>query len=565
MNSSLTGIVKTFQNLLDAEKDFVLATIIETTGSTYRKAGARLLITRSGKYFGLLGGGCFEADLLEHALKIFESKQNTTLHYDMRGPEDLVWGLGLGCNGAVKIRLEYLSADNQYEPVSLIQQALELERKCIVATICESSHPEFRQEQHFLIDPESSSRSSQAIPETIYTCALKTLETGDTDLQSFNLDGHEIEVFISAVIPPVHLLIIGGGPDSVPVINTAKQLGWTVSVVDYRDGYTRPENFPKADNVIKAMPEHLSDTIDFAKVDALVLMTHKFEYDLRYLKNFVNSQISYIGLLGPTARKNELLKSLDDSPPNFMEKVYGPVGIDIGGELPEEIALSLIAEIQAVMHGRDGAHLSDKIQSNSSDTQRNKLSIIILAAGGSSRFGGLKQLLEYKGKSLLKRAVETALDLGDNEIIVVHGPKAMKCQREISSFDVINIINQNWGEGLSTSLIAGIDRVSDESDGALVLLCDQPLVDDIRLGEIVDLWNKNPDKLIASEYAGTKGVPIIIPRSFFDEVRKLKGDVGAKKLLADAEDNILSTPVPEAELDIDTEQDFAGLLRNKVP
>jgi molybdenum cofactor cytidylyltransferase len=141
----------------------------------------------------------------------------------------------------------------------------------------------------------------------------------------------------------------------------------------------------------------------------------------------------------------------------------------------------------------------------------------------------------------------------------------MKCQREISSFDVINIINQNWGEGLSTSLIAGIDRVSDESDGALVLLCDQPLVDDIRLGEIVDLWNKNPDKLIASEYAGTKGVPIIIPRSFFDEVRKLKGDVGAKKLLADAEDNILSTPVPEAELDIDTEQDFAGLLRNKVP
>ena len=560
MNSSLTGIVKSFQQLRESEKDFVLATIIETKGSTYRKPGARLLITRNGKFYGLLGGGCFEADLLEHALKIFESKEDTSLFYDMRGPEDLVWGLGLGCNGAVRIRLEYLSAENNFQPLSLIHQALESEQKNIVASICESSHPDIKQGQHFFIGSEASPTSPKHIPEEILITASQALESGKSSLQSFNLNGQEIQVFFSAVIPPVRLLVIGGGPDSVPVVKTAKQLGWNISVVDYRDGYTRPENFPDADSVHKATPEDLTKTIDIEKLDAIVLMTHKFEYDLRYLKNFVNSQVSYIGLLGPTARKNELLKSLEQFPDNFVEKVYGPVGIDIGGELPEEIALSLIAEIQAVLHGRDGAHLSHKAEATGSTSEQNRLSIIILAAGGSSRFGALKQLLEYKGKSLLKRAVETAQQLGDYEIIVVHGPKAMKCQREISSFDVINIINKDWEKGLSTSLIAGIDTVSEQSDGVMVLLCDQPLIDDRRLGQLVSLWNKNPDKIIASEYAGTKGVPMILPRSCFGEIRKLTGDAGARQLLEKDGDDILSTPVPEAELDIDTEQDFTGLL-----
>ena len=119
---------------------------------------------------------------------------------------------------------------------------------------------------------------------------LEILDKGLSVSQTINLEGKEIDIFFASVIPPIRLLVIGGGPDSVSVINTAKQLGWNVSVVDYREGYTRPENFPGADNVHKAMPEDLTESIDIDKLDAMVLMTHKFEYDLRYLKNFSNIQ-----------------------------------------------------------------------------------------------------------------------------------------------------------------------------------------------------------------------------------------------------------------------------------
>ncbi|MGY8813684.1 MAG: XdhC family protein [Gammaproteobacteria bacterium] len=173
MKSSLKGIVKTFLNLQDMQQQFVLATIIETSGSTYRKAGARLLITKSGKFYGLLGGGCFEADLLEHAQEVFKSRKTQTVFYDMRGPEDLVWGLGLGCNGAVKIRLEYLSQENNYAPISTIHAGLNLNQKCVVATVCDSTHPELLPDTHFLISNDQDSTEAGSVPKAIYDLAIQ--------------------------------------------------------------------------------------------------------------------------------------------------------------------------------------------------------------------------------------------------------------------------------------------------------------------------------------------------------------------------------------------------------
>ncbi len=559
MNSSIKGIVDKFRELRETENEFVLATIIETSGSTYRKSGARLLITRSGEFYGLLGGGCFEADLLEHAMQVFDDHKAQTLFYDMRGPEDLVWGLGLGCNGAVRIRLEYAKTDNDLSPLSILEAATLLNQECIIVTINQSTSDDIKSDTHHLVTIDQAIRQDGPLPEVIYSTCNNILKSGGSECKQLEIDGNIVEMFFSFVNPPVHLIIVGGGPDSVPVMDTAMLLGWSITLVDYRESYTRPEKFPAGISILKSTPEEIQEKLDVFNADAVVLMTHKFEYDQKYLKVFTQTSISYIGLLGPTARKNELLKSLtltDD----IKKRIFGPVGMDLGGELPEEIALSLVAEIQAVLSNRNGGHLSSKNDQTDIHKSKQKISVLILAAGGSSRFGALKQLLEYNGKSLLKRSVETALSLDCHEVIVVHGPKAKKCQRELTTYNIENITNEDWESGLSSSLRLGLKSASPGIKAILILLCDQPLVQQQQLENLIETWTKEQEKLVAAEYGTTIGVPAIIPENYFNEIKKLTGDKGAKKILTENKSHVVLVPMPDAEFDIDTNQDFSELL-----
>ncbi|MEX2352803.1 MAG: NTP transferase domain-containing protein, partial [Gammaproteobacteria bacterium] len=537
MNSSLAAISRSFRALCETEQEFVLATIIETSGSTYRKTGARMLISRDGQFYGLLGGGCFETDLLEHVYKVFGNRQASTVYYDMRAPEDLVWGLGLGCNGAVRIRLEYLCADNGFAPMAQIETALTNGQRCLLISVCESAHKTILPGQHYLYPAPDNLQGNDHLPQELSDIAGAILESGQSILQTVVIDKQPVEVFMAIVEPPLHLAVIGGGPDAVPVTEAARLLGWKVSVIDYRESCTHPDNFPAADAIINATPEQLPERLNLATIDAAVLMTHKFEYDLRYLKVLTLPSLRYIGLLGPAARRNELLKSLDQGLLQHLKtRIYGPVGLDIGGELPEEIAFSLIAEIQSVFKQRDGRHLTDKSSAGSTPESAGKLATIILAAGGSTRFGALKQLLEYNGTSLLKRSVETAMQLPDKQILVVHGPKHTKCQRELSGLDVTHLVNHEWETGMSSSLKLAIEAVPAECEGALILLCDQPLIRTEHLQKLTGLWQENPDKIIASEYAGTCGVPAIIPKHCFTRIKTLGGDSGAKQLFTEFSD-----------------------------
>ena len=567
MNSSLTGLIKSYQSLRKSEQDFVLATIIETKGSTYRKSGARMLISRTGQFCGLLGGGCFEADLLEHAYKVFETKRPKELYYDMRAPEDLIWGLGLGCNGAVLILLEYLSAENDYSPVSLIQLALETKSPCVLITVCETENQSIMLGQHYITSGKNELPDiSLPIPEFEFKeTAITTIASGISRLHEINIHGQPVKAFFAYIAPPPHLLIIGGGPDAVPVTRLSKLLGWEVTIVDYRESYSKPENFPETDYVVRSTPEQLLDNIRIDTINAVVLMTHKYEYDLRYLRHLTHPALKYIGLLGPVARKNELLLSIgDDIARKLKSRVYGPVGLELGEELPEEIAFSMLAEIQTVLNRRSGQHLSVIQSGPLKPLLIDKLFCVVLAAGGSTRFGALKQLLKFNGQSLLERIVTIASQTMKNRVIVVHGPKATKCQREVSNQDVTNIVNSNWEKGLSTSLAVAVESLPADCEAVLVLLCDQPLIESKHIKQLIALWLENPQKIIASSYAEITGVPVIIPKCYYPDISALKEDEGAKTILARYTDNMVSIPIPEAEFDIDTKEDFAVLLKRKL-
>jgi xanthine/CO dehydrogenase XdhC/CoxF family maturation factor len=189
---------------------------------------------------------------------------------------------------------------------------------------------------------------------------VQKLAISKPSIQSLELDGQLIQVFYQLIQPPLKLLILGAGPDAVPLLQIAKTLGWSVSVVDYRPAYLVESSFLTADQLALATPDNLQQQVVLDRFSAVVVMTHHLENDAGFLKVLTNSKIAFIGLLGPAHRKNRLLRFLGADAEKLSGRVFGPVGLDIGAETPEEIALSMMTGILAQLNQRDGQQLSLK-------------------------------------------------------------------------------------------------------------------------------------------------------------------------------------------------------------
>ncbi len=359
MANKINHLLDAYRRLNRQSENCVLATIIETFGSTYQKAGARMLITQQGELVGLLGGGCFERDLVEQARSVLETGTAKTVFYDMRSPDDVIWGLGLGCNGAVRVLLQLLKAEDHFSPLNIIADAAESNVSGVLVTVYESGHADFPS-GHSLFLPVSTDELLSTAPFPFTTAALQTVLQQKPRLETHVIGDHEIRAFYDPIQPPLRLLVLGAGADAMPLVQCAKALGWDVTVVDYRPAHIKKERFPQADRLLHIMPEDIGDNLELNQFSALVLMTHNIEYDGRYLKAIMNCHIPFIGLLGPTHRKDRLLQSLGGDAAQVTDRVFGPVGLDIGAETPEEIALSIMAGIHAELGGRSGRQLNTK-------------------------------------------------------------------------------------------------------------------------------------------------------------------------------------------------------------
>ena len=363
MPNKNTHILAAFSQLQREPKSVVLATIIETFGSTYQKAGARMLITQEGELLGLLGGGCFERDLAEHARQVFADGIPKTVFYDMRAPEDVIWGLGLGCNGAVRVLLQLLQSTEHFSPLNIIAESAEQQHSGVLITIYESIHPDFPAGRNLFL-PASNIEHQQLLdsaPFPFTHAALKTFQQQQPRLESHRINEFEILTFYEPINPPLKLLILGAGPDAQPLAQCANTLGWQVSVLDYRPAQLKPERFPHVKHLAHCIPEELGVSYDLNRFSAVLLMTHNMDSDQRYLKALCFSQIPFIGLLGPATRRDRLLASLGNDAQAISGQVFGPIGLDIGAETPEEIALSIMAGIHAALQKRGGAQLSPPV------------------------------------------------------------------------------------------------------------------------------------------------------------------------------------------------------------
>lgn len=342
-----------------------LATVVKTTGSTYRRPGARMLLAHDGRSAGLISGGCLENDLREQSAKVIDEGRPLLLTYDASSPADILWGLGLGCSGIAYVLLERVSAGDGSDTLKFIDQCQVLACAGVVVSVYRvSGNPTLHVGDHaFMRDGFWSSGRIAAGPiasQIRSLCAniLSTRKSGQTTIETAEGAAEALVEYIPA---PTHLLVFGAGPDAIPLARLAKDLGWRVSVIDGRTAYLTPEAFPSADALVLAHPDETAALVEIPSEAIAVVMTHNFNHDVALVRTLLNSSVSFIGLLGPRSKTDLLLNRLSEDgcipTEDQLTRLHNPVGLDIGAETPEEIALSIIAEIQAVLRGRSGTAL----------------------------------------------------------------------------------------------------------------------------------------------------------------------------------------------------------------
>jgi xanthine/CO dehydrogenase XdhC/CoxF family maturation factor len=277
-----------------------------------------MLLMADGSYIGLLSGGCLESDLQIHAREVLESGVARAVEYDTRGPDDILFGVGAGCEGTMRVLLEPAG------PGSAAEAAL-----------------------------AAAGRATHAGETTSLIMVHNSQMPLGTHHGAEDLPPDErARAYVETLAPPPHLLICGAAPDALPVVSTARALGWRVSVVDHRPAYAVAARFPGAEVRI-AHPKSLRSEIDLARCHAAVVMSHHLPSDEVYLHELAQAGVpDYVGLLGPKARRNRLAKELGPLAEKLKDRIRGPVGLDIGATTPEGIALSIVGQIHAWLAGR---------------------------------------------------------------------------------------------------------------------------------------------------------------------------------------------------------------------
>jgi len=368
----ISEILKAHSQAKAAGKKTALATVVKVEGSSYRQPGARMLVTEDGLLTGAISGGCLEGDALRKALLSIHQQQNKLITYNTSNEDDSEVGLQLGCNGIVHILFEYIDDEVVNNPIQILQQ-LELQRKAaVVATVFSLKRQAIQPGTVLFYRENEAPIYGNNTLSDILEDAKEALNTKTTLVKKL-LDEHENEVLADYINPPVSLIIVGAGNDVQPLAKMASLLGWEITIGEGRATHATKKRFPEAKQVLVVKPEQLLEHIIIDEQTYFILITHNYKYDLAVLKLLVNTSCNYIGILGPKTKFNRMLDDLNNEGIQLtnekLNNIYGPIGLDLGAETSEEIALSIVAEIKAVMSGKQGISLKFKTEKIHSTTK----------------------------------------------------------------------------------------------------------------------------------------------------------------------------------------------------
>jgi xanthine/CO dehydrogenase XdhC/CoxF family maturation factor len=336
----------------------VLATVVGTRGSSYRSSGARMLILPDGSRIGAVSGGCLEGELCRRAHWWTSESPAVMKTFDTSTQEDNE-GFGLGCGGGIDLLLERLDRGaSETHPLLAQQRVTESREAAALAVVLEATDASgLRVGERFAL-ANVQQHPEQQYPEvaTLLRRSMEICYSFTAVLREGRLAG--CRVFVEWLAPPVQLLVCGAGTDAQPVVTQAAALGWSVVVLDQRVDFARASRFPEAERVIAAGDVAALDGLRLDARTAAIVMSHSFAQDTFFLESLLQHPLGYLGVLGARRRTLDLLARLgrDAMPPGL----HAPAGLDIGAETPEQIALSILSEVQATFAKRRGGALCER-------------------------------------------------------------------------------------------------------------------------------------------------------------------------------------------------------------
>jgi len=354
----LNDIIHAYDKAVSQNKKTALVTVVKVIGSSYRRPGARMLVTEDGEITGAISGGCLEGDALRKAqFAIFQQKNKLEI-YNTTNDEDNGLGVQLGCNGIVYILFESINPEDENNPVNLLKRLAQKRKDVILITSFNQNKNAFQKGTTCLVSETESYCNNED---------NNLVEEGRSVLKqkaTIVMENEDKSVLYQFVPPSIQLVIVGAGNDAQPLSEIASLLGWNIIVVDGRPAYATQQRFLKANKISVTKPSDILSVIEIDEQTAVVLMTHNFTYDVAALQTLIHTNCKYIGTLGPKDKLNKMIEALrengNETGDNKLKNIYGPVGLDIGAETAEEIALSIISEIMAVFAKRQGAMLKER-------------------------------------------------------------------------------------------------------------------------------------------------------------------------------------------------------------
>jgi xanthine/CO dehydrogenase XdhC/CoxF family maturation factor len=348
-------IVARVGDLVAAGRRAVLATAVCITGSSYRRPGAKFLIEDDGATLGGVSGGCLEVDVRVIALEVMRTGKPRLLHYDTGADDRTIWGLGLGCNGSVDVFVQSVTTPPTREMLQAVGAMLEQDAEPVaISTV--------------VVAPDGVGRSVVVDAGGVLagTTGSSELDARVARLAAARLAEHvsrvdDIDgrlVFTDVLAAPPRLIVCGAGDDAGPLVRYAADVGFAVTVVDHRPAYLSHDRFPSARRLVQLQPHEDVAALGVNGRTFVVVKTHSFARDRDWVSTLIQAGAPYIGLLGPRARREQIVAQLRGS----AAQVFGPVGLDIGADGPEQIAISIVAELLAVRGRRDGGHLRKKVE-----------------------------------------------------------------------------------------------------------------------------------------------------------------------------------------------------------
>ncbi|GAB4002805.1 XdhC family protein [Spirosoma daeguense] len=345
-----------------SRRKLALATVVYVEGSAYRRPGARMLISDDGRWEGAISGGCLEGDALRKARQVMLDGKPMVVRYDTMDDDANSLGVGLGCNGIIDVFIEPIDPTDATNPIALLRDFVQRRDQRVIATVYRADPATRLSAGNRFV---STGNPAEDIPGWLQLDIEVVRNLGKPLTITYPLEDGLVDVFIERIDPGIELIIFGAGYDTIPLTRLATEIGWQVTVTEDCIAHLSPKRFPQATCMLYADAQSVTQKISITDRTAAVLMSHNYKYDHAVLTHLLATNVPYVGVLGPRKRYEKMqiewIKTGNHFLQQDLDRVHSPIGLDLGAETPDEIALSILAEIKAFFSQRTGGFLKEKV------------------------------------------------------------------------------------------------------------------------------------------------------------------------------------------------------------